>query len=153
MKFTFLYKEGVVSFLFVSLPVGVIVLRMGLSLLFGGLIGFEREYRGKPAGIRTIAFVSLGSTLMMLIAITIHQESMGGSSDVIRMLQGIVTGIGFLGAGSVIQMDNKVKGLTTAAAIWMVGAIGAAVGAGYYPLATVAEVFSLILIGVKANHG
>ena len=153
MKFTFLYKEGVVSFLFVSLPVGVIVLRMGLSLLFGGLIGFEREYRGKPAGIRTIAFVSLGSTLMMLIAITIHQESTGGSSDVIRMLQGIVTGIGFLGAGSVIQMDNKVKGLTTAAAIWMVGAIGAAVGAGYYPLATVAEVFSLILIGVKANHG
>lgn len=126
---------------------------MGLSLLFGGLIGLEREYRGKPAGIRTIAFVSVGSTLMMLIAITIHAETSGGSSDVIRMLQGIVTGIGFLGAGSVIQMDNKVKGLTTAAAIWMVGAIGAALGAGYYSLAIVAEIFSLVLIGVKPNHG
>lgn len=129
------------------------MLRMGLSLLFGGLIGLEREYRGKPAGIRTIAFVSVGSTLMMLIAITLHAESDSGSSDVIRMLQGIVTGIGFLGAGSVIQMDNKVKGLTTAAAIWMVGAIGAAVGAGYYALAIVAEIFSLILITVKPNHG
>ncbi|OGJ56173.1 hypothetical protein A2635_04630 [Candidatus Peribacteria bacterium RIFCSPHIGHO2_01_FULL_51_9] len=136
-----------------SLPIEVIVLRMGLSLLFGGLIGLEREYRGKPAGIRTIAFVSVGSTLMMLIAITLHAENGGGSSDVIRMLQGIVTGIGFLGAGSVIQMDNKVKGLTTAAAIWMIGAIGAAVGAGYYALAIVAEVFSLILIAVKPNHG
>lgn len=140
-------------FSFVSLPIEVIVLRMGLSLFFGGLIGLEREYRGKPAGIRTIAFVSLGSTLMMLIATALHEENIGGPSDVIRMLQGIVTGIGFLGAGSVIQMDNKVKGLTTAAAIWMVGAIGAAVGVGYYALAVVAEVFSLVLIAVKPNHG
>jgi putative Mg2+ transporter-C (MgtC) family protein len=128
-----------------------IFLRMGLSMLFGVLVGWERQLRNKPAGIRTIALVCMGSTLMMLLAVEIDGETQGGPSDVLRMLQGIVTGIGFLGAGTVIQDNDKVRGLTTAAAIWMIAAVGAAIGAGYYTIAVVGEALTVGLIAIKGK--
>jgi len=125
---------------------------MSLSLLFGFLIGVERERKGKPAGTRTIALVSMGSTLMMLMAVMIQESNVHGTSDAIRMLQGIVTGIGFLGAGTVLHVRGNVRGLTTAAAVWMVAAIGAAIGAGYYFLAAVAEALALLIIASKQEE-
>lgn len=136
-----------------SLPPETLLLRMSLSLLFGFLIGVERERKGKPAGTRTIALVSMGSTLMMLVAVMIQNENPNGTSDAIRMLQGIVTGIGFLGAGTVLHIRNHVQGLTTAAAVWMVAAIGATIGAGYYFLAVVSEALVLLLIASKRGEG
>lgn len=136
-----------------SLPPETLLLRMSLSLLFGFLIGVERERKGKPAGTRTIALVSMGSTLMMLVAVMIQHENPNGTSDAIRMLQGIVTGIGFLGAGTVLHIRNHVQGLTTAAAVWMVAAIGAAIGAGYYFLAVVSEALVLLIIVSKRGEG
>lgn len=129
------------------------IARMGLSLACGMIIGWERERKHKPAGVRTITLVCMGSTLMMLTALSLTHEAEGASSDVIRMLQGIVTGIGFLGAGTVIQLEDRVQGLTTAAAIWITGAIGAALGAGYYALALIGTVLALGIISLNIKNG
>lgn len=131
----------------------ILLARMGLSLACGMVIGWERERKHKPAGIRTITLVCMGSTLMMLTALSLTHEAEGASSDVIRMLQGIVTGIGFLGAGTVIQLEDRVQGLTTAAAIWITGGIGAAVGAGYYVLGVLGTLLALGIISLKIKNG
>ncbi|MBI3336531.1 MgtC/SapB family protein [Candidatus Peregrinibacteria bacterium] len=131
----------------------ILLARMGLSLACGMVIGWDRERKHKPAGVRTITLVCMGSTLMMLTALLLTHEAEGASSDVIRMLQGIVTGIGFLGAGTVIQLEDRVQGLTTAAAIWITGAIGAAVGAGYYALAMMGTLLALAIISLNIKNG
>lgn len=129
------------------------IARMGFSLACGMIIGWERERKHKPAGVRTITLVCMGSTLMMLTALALTHEAEGASSDVIRMLQGIVTGIGFLGAGTVIQLEDRVQGLTTAAAIWITGGIGAAVGAGYYILGIIGTILALGIISLNIKNG
>lgn len=109
-----------------------IVWRMGGALLAGALIGLERTYRGRAAGMRTYALVALGSAL--LVAATIHglPWAAQGTGDPTRVVQGIVTGIGFLGAGVIVKEGFTVRGLTTAASIWVVAAIGVAFGAGLF---------------------
>lgn len=109
-----------------------ILLRMGGALLAGALIGLERTYRGRAAGLRTYALVALGSAL--LVAATEYAVSWArpGTGDPTRVIQGIVTGIGFLGAGVIVKEGFTVRGLTTAASIWVVAAIGVAFGAGLY---------------------
>ncbi|MBA1246098.1 MULTISPECIES: MgtC/SapB family protein [Pseudomonas] len=105
-----------------------LVLRLTLAAFLGGLLGLEREQSGKAAGIRTHMLVALGSALFVLIP-----SMMGvGSTDLSRVIQGLVTGIGFLGAGTIIKGHdlNHVKGLTTAAGIWLTAAIGMAAGSG-----------------------
>jgi len=97
-----------------------------LAILLCGLIGVEREFRSKQAGLKTLIMMGLGATLFTILSIKIG----GGSMD--RIASNIVTGIGFLGAGVIFKEDNQVKGLTTASVIWIVAAIGMAVGAGYY---------------------
>ena len=96
-----------------------------LTILLCGLIGFERELRAKQAGLKTMIMIGLGSTLFTVLSIKIGL----GSQD--RIASNIVTGIGFLGAGVIFKEENRVKGLTTACVIWIVAAIGMAVGAGY----------------------
>jgi len=117
-----------------------LVLRLVLSVLFGGLIGLEREVVHKPAGVRTHMLVSLGSALFVLVA----AESI--PSDVVRIMAGIATGIGFLGAGTIFKAKSDVHGLTTAASIWAVAAVGLAVGLGYYLITLVSVILVIIVL-------
>lgn len=104
----------------------VIIFRLVLAAVLGGLIGAEREMNKRPAGLRTHILVTLGSALMMMVSI----ENLSG--DKFRLAAQVISGIGFLGAGTIMQKDNEVDGLTTAASIWISSGIGLAVGFGYY---------------------
>jgi len=107
---------------------GTLFLRLILSILVGGLIGAEREYRSKFAGFRTMILICMGSFLFTTFGIYIS----GGTND--RIASNIVTGIGFIGAGVIFQSENRVNGLTTAATIWVVAALGMGIGTGKYAL-------------------
>jgi putative Mg2+ transporter-C (MgtC) family protein len=119
---------------------------MVISLVLGTLVGLERQMGRKPAGLRTHVLVCIGSTMFVLT--TKHAvEAFGGPSlDATRVVHGVVTGVGFLGAGSIMRTEGFVFGLTTAASIWMVAAIGVAVGVHAYPLAAVGSVMALIVL-------
>ncbi len=111
----------------------LILISLGISVLFGGIIGAQRERNGHPAGFRTHILISLGSSLLMVLSLYGAE-----SSDQMRLAAAGVTGIGFLGAGSIIQNGFSVKGLTTAASIWVTMAIGMCCGAGCFLMAVVA---------------
>jgi putative Mg2+ transporter-C (MgtC) family protein len=121
-----------------------IVIRLAFSILIGGLIGLERELEHKPAGLRTIILVCLGSTIFMLIGFELGLAS----SELGRIVAGAVTGIGFLGAGAIIRARGEVYGLTTAATIWLASGLGLAIGAGYYVLAIIACVSVLVVLRI-----
>lgn len=124
---------------------GSAALRLVVAFLLGGIVGLERERRERPAGLRTHVLVSVASCLAMMMSIMIAGER----SDPGRIAAGVLTGIGFLGAGTIIRHGNVVRGLTTAASIWAAAAIGLAVGMGWYPgalLATVLVVVTLTLL-------
>lgn len=104
-----------------------IIIRLCLAFLWGAIIGLEREYRSKSAGFRTMIMISLGSCLFTMMSVLIGEA---GTSD--RIASNIVTGIGFLGAGVIFRDENRVNGITTAATIWAVAAVGMGIGDGYY---------------------
>ena len=104
------------------------VLRLILSAIIGGAIGIEREASNRPAGFRTHILVSVGSTLIMLVS----AYGMGESADPARLAAQVVSGIGFLGAGTILRTGSHIKGLTTAASLWVCAGIGLAIGAGFY---------------------
>jgi putative Mg2+ transporter-C (MgtC) family protein len=121
---------------------GEALLRLALAALLGGLIGFEREMREREAGLRTHLLVSLGSALFTIVgAYGFHAFLNSGANvvraDPTRIAAQIVTGIGFLGAGAIIRQGLSVRGLTTAATLWVVAAVGLAAGAGYYSVAVI----------------
>ena len=125
---------------------------MGSALAAGGLIGLERSFHGRPAGFRTHALVCLSSALLMVLAV--HQLEWFTSApagairiDPTRMAQGIMTGIGFLGAGVIFKEGVTVRGLTTAASIWITAALGMVYGAGFYYLAMLGTVATLGVLG------
>ena len=122
-----------------------VLLRVIAATLLGAVVGFERERAGKPAGFRTHILVSLGTAIVVL-ACAGSQMSMDGLS---RVIQGIVTGIGFIGAGSILKLDQErhIQGLTTAAGLWMTAAIGVACGLGTIGLALIATVMTLRIVG------
>ncbi|RKX71556.1 MgtC/SapB family protein [candidate division WOR-3 bacterium] len=120
----------------------VMILRLLISILVGGAIGLEREIEHKPAGLRTIILVCLGSTIFMILGL--HFLDLGFDLD--RIVAGVITGIGFLGAGAIIRARGEVHGLTTAATIWLVSGLGLVIGAGYYLLAIIASIFILIVL-------
>jgi putative Mg2+ transporter-C (MgtC) family protein len=110
-------------------------LKLLLAVLLGGAIGLEREIAGKPAGLRTNILICMGAALFMHLSIVVAELGFGSarpSGDATRIAAQIVTGVGFLGAGTIIQAQGTVIGLTSAATIWVVAAIGSAVGAGLY---------------------
>src|SRR5690348_16593873 len=120
------------------------VIAMVVSTALGTIVGFERQMGRKPAGLRTHVLVCLGSTLFVLL--TSHAQIFGGTSlDPTRIIHGVVTGVGFLGAGSILRQEGYVHGLTTAASIWMVAAIGTAVGVHAYLLACVGTALALLV--------
>lgn len=123
------------------------IVRLVFSLLLGSLVGFERKRKGQIAGIRTFALISMGATLAMILSIYVPQEYMGlKNGDPGRIAAQVITGIGFLGAGAIIQMKGSVRGLTTAAGIWMVATIGMTVGVGLYLLSLVATLLILFIL-------
>ena len=123
------------------------IFKLTLSLILGSLVGFERKRKGQPAGVRTFALISMGATLSMILSIYVPQEYLGlKNGDPGRIAAQVVTGIGFLGAGAIIQMKGSVRGLTTAAGIWIMAAIGMAVGVGLYVMAFTATLLVLIVL-------
>ena len=120
------------------------ILRLLLSVLFGGAIGYVREIKKKAAGLRTHILVCLGSTIFTIVSILMAQGS--GSADPTRIAASVVTGIGFIGAGAIFQSGGSVRGLTTAASIWVCAAIGLAVGSGLYLIATFSTILALVVI-------
>jgi len=128
------------------------LLRVVVAAGLGGLVGLERELRDREAGFRTHLLVSVGSCLFTLVsAYGFHEFLVGGGNivrtDPTRIAAQIVTGIGFLGAGAIIRQGISVRGLTTAATLWVAAAIGMASGAGYYPGAVIGTVLTLIALG------
>ncbi len=113
-----------------------LAVRILVAAALGGLVGFEREYRGQPAGFRTHILVAVGAALFTLAGVAAAGSS--GNVDPTRVAAQVVTGIGFLGAGAIIQQGISIHGLTTAATLWVVAAIGTAAGLGYYSGALVA---------------
>jgi putative Mg2+ transporter-C (MgtC) family protein len=126
-----------------DLPLVEILLRLLAAFICGAAIGLNREFHRKPAGFRTFALVSLGSAIVV-----IAMEERGGSDAISRVIQGLVTGIGFLGAGVIFRREapNKVSGLTTAAAIWLTAGLGTAAGLGEYPVVISGTVIALLLL-------
>lgn len=104
-----------------------ILMRFLIAALWGGMVGVEREYRSKSAGFRTMIMISVGSCFFTMMSIYL-----GGGSNADRIASNIVTGIGFLGAGVIFRSESRVNGITTAATIWAVAAVGMGIGAGYY---------------------
>jgi len=121
-----------------------IVLRMLLAALLGGLVGFQRERVGKSAGLRTHMLVSLGSAFFVMIP---YQAGMP-LADLSRVMQGIITGVGFLGAGTILkrETDEQIEGLTTAAGLWLTAAVGSAAGMGREASAVLGTVLALLIL-------
>ena len=137
----------------VELVLPEIGLRLVGALLVGAAIGFERSYRGRPAGFRTHALVCLSTSLLMLLTayegLWVPESSdVRVTLDPTRMAQGIMTGIGFLGAGAIMKDGLSVRGLTTAASIWITAAIGILIGIGFYMPAGIAAVLTLATLSV-----
>ncbi|MDO8495508.1 MAG: MgtC/SapB family protein [bacterium] len=107
-----------------------IFFRIIFSTFVGGLVGFERERSHKSAGLRTNAMVAMGATLITIISITAFQDN--PMSDPTRLISNIIVGIGFIGGGAILHEGHKIHGLTTAATLWVVAAIGIVIGVGYY---------------------
>lgn len=131
----------------------VITIRLFASVLIGGLIGFERSFHGRPAGFRTHALVCLASALLMLVTVyqdiwMTHVPQDAIRTDPTRMAQGIMTGIGFLGAGVIFKEGLTVRGLTTAASIWVTAAIGILVGIGFYFAAALGAFIALAILSL-----
>ena len=127
------------------------VLKIVLAGLCGAVIGLEREISGKPAGLRTTVLICVGSCLFVILSYVMAWDDDGSQiGDPARIAAQIVTGIGFLGAGAIIQSRGSVIGLTTAATIWVTASIGMAIGIGYYPLAVVTTLIILfVLLGLR----
>jgi putative Mg2+ transporter-C (MgtC) family protein len=128
----------------------VVIFRIAVALVVGGVIGFERSFHGRPAGFRTHSLVCVASALLMLVTVYQSEWMTGVPLDAIRtdptrMSQGIMTGIGFLGAGVIFKEGLTVRGLTTAASIWITAAIGILVGIGFY-LPAIAGTLATILV-------
>ena len=125
-----------------------ILTRLAVAVALGGLIGLEREAHGKEAGFRTYALVSLGSALIMIVSAQVYEiyQSRGADVDPSRIAAQVVSGIGFLGAGAIIRFQRGVKGITTAAGIWVSAGIGLACGLRQYFPAVVTTVFVLIVL-------
>lgn len=120
-----------------------ILVRFLLAGLWGGLVGAEREYRSKSAGFRTMIMISVGACFF-----TMMSTSIGEPNNMDRIASNIVTGIGFLGAGVIFRGENRINGITTAATIWSVAAVGMGIGAGYYFAAACASVLILVVLAV-----
>lgn len=123
-----------------------VCVRLLVAVVLGGLLGYERESHGNSAGFRTHMLVALGSALFVLVPL----EAGITPADLSRVLQGVITGVGFLGAGAIIKLsqEQEIKGLTTAASVWLTAAIGVAAGMGRESTAILSTLFALFILSV-----
>jgi putative Mg2+ transporter-C (MgtC) family protein len=126
-----------------------IVVRLALAALLGGLLGYEREHAGKAAGVRTHMLVALGSAFFVLVPAQVGITS----GDLSRVLQGVITGVGFLGTGTILKGSRKgeIHGLTTAAGIWFTAAVGIAAGLGREASAVLGTLLALLILTIVPN--
>jgi len=125
-----------------------IVIRLCLAFLGGGIIGFERSFRRQVAGLRTHILIAIGAASLMLLSIWLPQNFTEKPGDPGRIAAQVVSGIGFLGAGAIIRLGSNIRGLTTAASLWLTAAIGLTVGAGMFVTALTAEILALVTLVV-----
>jgi putative Mg2+ transporter-C (MgtC) family protein len=129
-----------------------ILIRLGAAIVFGAVIGIDREWRNKPAGIRTHMMVALAAATFTVITLELFEvvKNVGekSSTDPLRLVEAITAGVAFLGAGAIIQSRGTVEGITTGSGIWLAGAVGYASGSGYYVLGAVATVLALVILTV-----
>ncbi|MFP4137692.1 MAG: MgtC/SapB family protein [Halomonas sp.] len=138
-----------------QLPLLDILARLGVATGLALAVGLERELRGKPAGLRSHMLVALGAAAFIIIGMEImHTTSLDDSSariDPTRIVEGVIGGIGFLGAGSIIRSGASVQGITTGASIWLAGAIGIAAGVRHFSLAIMVTVLALVIVIVLGH--
>lgn len=136
-----------------------ILLRLFLAILIGGAIGYEREFKNRPAGFRTHILVCIGATVVSLIQAHMAETAMNNillhpelsnviKVDYARLGAQVITGVGFLGAGTILHDKGSIKGLTTAASIWVVACVGLAIGMGYYSISILAGLSIVLVLGV-----
>lgn len=123
-----------------------LIIRLLVSVILGALIGYERERSRKPAGLRTHIFVCMGACLFTMASFFLIPSEVSGNYDATRIASGIVAGISFIGAGSIIALRGDVKGLTTASSLWVIAAIGLILGLGNYLLPVVATIISYSIL-------
>lgn len=127
-------------------------LRLGLSCILGGIIGYERQSRRKSAGLRTNVLVCLGACLVMILSQELYQHVEGKTNaDPARLAAQVVSGIGFLGAGAIMKEGLTVTGLTTAACLWVVAGVGLAVGSGFYSGALITTALVFVTLGTLSR--
>ena len=128
-----------------------VALRMAVALIIGTVIGLQRELSHKPAGLRTHLLVSLGTALLVVAAVNANMQS----ADVSRVIQGLITGIGFLGGGTILKLtqEHEIRGLTTAAGIWLTAAASVAAGLGEFVAAFIGVFFALIVLTAIGRLG
>lgn len=126
-----------------------VLIRLSAATLLGAIVGLQRERAGKPAGLRTHTLVAVGTSVFVLACLGVGMSLDGVS----RVIQGLVTGIGFIGAGSILKLNEErdIQGLTTAAGVWMTAAIGVAVGLGSLGVALLSTLFTLIILSLSGS--
>ncbi len=127
------------------IPFTEMLLRLGLSVVLGGIIGTEREHNNQPAGLRTHMILVIGACLAMMLSINLGTAA---GTDPARLAAQVVSGIGFLGAGAILRFGFNVKGLTTATTLWTMAIVGLAVGMGYYLISIIATAVIMIVLSV-----
>jgi len=146
MTWQYLWNE------YINIAPGIaeISMRLGCAMLVGLIIGIEREYTGRPAGMRTHILVSLGACVVSVVGEMLFMDyrAFGASPDPARLSAQVITGVGFLGAGTILREGPTVKGLTTAASLWAVACLGLASGFGYYSLALLGMIFIIITLTI-----
>lgn len=134
------------------LPFAIIALRLGLATLLGAIIGFEREWRNHPAGLRTHILVALASACFTIIGIEIVHSSQFADDaarlDPLRLIEAVTAGVAFLAAGTIIVARGRIKGLTTGAGLWLAGSVGLAAGLGFWQIAGLVTVLAVVVLGL-----
>ena len=128
---------------------GVPIVRLLFAAICGALIGFEREKQKKAAGLRTHALVCIGACLFSLVGLELH--SAVPHSDILRLLQGLLIGVGFIAGGVIFREGSSITGLTTATGLWVLAAVGMSIGIGEYYLAVVATILTFFILNVIAR--
>lgn len=125
-----------------------VIIQLTAAVVLGGVVGLEREFQKKEAGLRTYSLVSLGAALFTIVGVAVFQQFSdmpGIRFDFSQLITAVALGIGFIGGGAIIQKQFHVEGLTTAAGLWVVAGVGVAVGAGFYGIAVAASLLSLLV--------
>ena len=131
-----------------TIPEWQIICRLVIALLLGGAIGFDREVKNRPAGLRTHMLIALAAAIFSITTLEIiaNLEKTGHTADPIRAIEAVTAGVAFLAAGSIIQSRAQISGLTTGASMWLAGAIGVACGFGFFSIAVLATALALIIL-------